>query len=106
VNPVNAAARGLLPVALLSSAGFDAARVDPASVTLDGAPVARAGRFRFHAVRRDVDGDRRADLLLWFDIPALRLAPGATSVTLRGTTVGGVSFSGTDRVRVQHPRRR
>lgn len=106
VNPVNAAARGLLPVALLSSAGFDAARVDPASVTLEGAPVARAGRFRFHAVRRDVDGDRRADLVLWFEVPALRLSPGTTSVTLRGTAPNGASFSGTDRVRVQFPRRR
>jgi hypothetical protein len=99
-NPVNCGASGLLPVALLSSADFEATRVDPATITLEGAPVDRIGKERFHAVSKDVDGDGRFDLLLFFSIPSLNLSPTTTQVTLNGTAPDGRTFSASDDVRI------
>jgi hypothetical protein len=99
-NPVNPGANGLLPVALLSAPGFDASRVDPATVMLEGAPVARKGRGEYQAVRKDVDRDGRADLLLFFSVPSLRLSPESTQVTMVGIAPGGTAFSATDRIRI------
>jgi len=99
-NPVNYRAQGLLPVALLSSADFDATRVNPATVALEGAPAHRIGRGRLHETRKDVNGDGRPDLLLFFSIPSLHLSPETTRVTMTGTAPDGSTFSATDKIRV------
>lgn len=40
-NPVQTRARGVLPVAILGTAAFDVAQIDPASVALEGVPPLR-----------------------------------------------------------------
>ena len=99
-NPVNLGARGTIPVAVLSDAGFSAADVDVTSVRFAGAPVATTPQGRRLASLEDVDGDGLLDLVLHFDVPALELAPDATHAELDGLTRDGSAFKGTDAVRV------
>jgi hypothetical protein len=99
-NPVNPRSRGLLPVALLSADGFDAAAINPAAVTLEGVTAVSGGRGTIKAERKDVDGDGRTDLLLFFSIPTLGLSPSTSSVTLRATTPDEVTWTATEPVRI------
>lgn len=99
-NPVNRFSRGLLPVAILSSEGFDATRVPPASVTLAGAKPSRAGLGKYRRIVKDVDGDRRDDLVLFFRVSDMGLPPGSTSITLRGTSPSGEPFTASDAIRL------
>lgn len=108
-NPVNAGARGTLPVAVLTTADFDATTLALHTVTLgDGAgaeaPVATRPNGTTMAARADVDGDGDADLLLHFDIPAIAangdLAATTSLLVLQGTSSGGQAVRGTDAVRI------
>lgn len=109
-NSVNTRARGVLPVAILTTADFDAAEVDPSTVTLgddDGndTSVAERGRSgRLHASLEDVDGDGDADLILKFSIQALvangDLTTATTELFLNGSTAGGDAIGGSDAVNV------
>ncbi len=58
-NPVNLAASGLLPVAVLGSATFDVSTVNVASVRFAGAPAVQSSLS-------DVNGDGRLDLMVHF----------------------------------------
>jgi subtilisin family serine protease len=109
-NSVNLGGGGLLPVAVLSTATFDATTLDPATVTLgDGSgaetPVARRTNGRYYASAEDVNGDRRRDLVLHFAVPALvanaDLSLASTSLVLRGFLSDGcTNVSGSASVRV------
>jgi len=102
-NPVSLKVAGLLPVAVLSTADFDAATIDVASVRLAGAPVAPRPKTQgggYMASLQDVNGDGRLDLVLQFEVRALRLTTSTTSLTLTGTTTDGTAIVGTDVVRV------
>jgi len=62
-NKINLGSNGVIPVALLSSANFDATTVDPGSVFLAGAGVAMRGKGnKYLATQRDVNGDGLTDL--------------------------------------------
>ncbi len=108
-NVVNPGAHGVLPVAILSEAGFDATTVDPLSVTLAGAGVRVRPNGSPMAFREDVNGDRRADLVLHVETDELQLAPADTVAHLTAIAPGGLSMAGSDRVRVvgsaSHPPR-
>lgn len=58
---VNPMARGEIPVAILSEPNFDARRLDPGELFLDGAPVMRAGP-RWKTRGFDANGDGLLDL--------------------------------------------
>jgi subtilisin family serine protease len=84
-NPVNLRQQGLLPVAILSTATFDARRVDPASILLGdeggpGTPVAQQQNGRYHARFEDVNGDGRRDLVVMFDVPTM-VASGSLTIS-------------------------
>ncbi len=97
-NDINLRARGVVPVAILSSADFDATTVNPATVTFAGAPVGgNGGSFA------DVNGDGLLDLVLHFEISALELNPGDTEAPLEGQTFDGFSITGTDTVNIVGP---
>jgi len=100
LNIVNLNSAGVLPVAILSDSGFDAASVSVDSVTLAGAstvpPVPGWPKF----IQLDVNRDRRRDIIVYFNIQDLALTPGMTEATLFGETLSGVGFTGTDRVYV------
>ena len=93
-NCANPAARGVIPVAVLTTADFDAATVDPTSLRLEGAaprPQGRSGRLGSLA---DVDRDGDRDLLVHIGDPSVLRAK--TSATLTGTTRDGTPISGFD----------
>ena len=109
-NAVSLKKKGSLPVAILSSATFDATTIDPASVRLGDESGTDTGverlRGRYNTGVSDVNGDGRPDLVLTFSVPQLvdnrDLIPTSTSLVIRGSqgASGGscVNFRGTDAV--------
>jgi hypothetical protein len=110
VNPVNLRERGMLPVAILSTADFDATEVDPALVTLgdedgDDTPVAQRPNGTYFASIGDVNRDGLPDLVLHFRIPALVSNGDLTAATTELVLLGGLNdgctqVRGSDVVRV------
>lgn len=99
-NVINLNSHGKIPVAILSSARFDARTVDPLTVTVASAPVALHPNGRPFASLEDVNRDRRTDLLVQVNTDELVLAASATRAELCGKTVSGIGLEGTDTVRV------
>jgi hypothetical protein len=93
-NVINPRSRGRFWVAVLSAEGFDALRVDPASVRL-GTGGASPDKYRV----RDSNYDGVADLLVRFRTPKVGIVCGDTSVELTGQTYDGVEIVGEDDVR-------
>lgn len=99
-NPVNPGSRGTTPVAILGTPSFDAAQVDPATVTLAGAPAAATPAGTARASIEDVNRDGRADLVVHVETAGMTIALGDTSAWLSGQTYGGTPVEGSDRVTV------
>ncbi|MFB3922751.1 MAG: Kelch repeat-containing protein [Terriglobia bacterium] len=104
-NTINLKSAGTVPVAILGSATFDPLTVDPATVTLAGAPVATNPRGRAVTAQGDFNHDGYTDLLLHFrtqDLTALSSAKAGdlTEIVLYGTTYSGQRIRGADSVRV------
>ncbi len=99
-NVVNPGSNGVLPVAVLSDALFDATTIDPASVKLAGAGVRVRANGSPMAFRQDVNGDGRADFVLHVESSELKLAPGDTIAKLTGMAPGNTTVRGSDHVRV------
>jgi hypothetical protein len=98
VNTIKVGSGGVYPTAVLSSATFDATRVNPLSVTLASAPVKLTGQGKAVYSIKDVDGDGRDDILLQIETSALIL--NSAVAQLRGMTIDGVAIFGTDIVKV------
>jgi hypothetical protein len=94
-NPVNPRSRGVVPVAVLTTASFDAATIDPATARFGPAeaPAAHPGGHL-----EDVDGDGDVDLLLHFRTQATGIQCGDTAATLTAETAGGDAVSGSDAI--------
>ena len=110
-NAVSLSNQGLLPVALLSSATFNAPQViDLTTITLgDGngteTPVAKRQNGKYYAEVEDVNGDGLLDVVFRFSVPSLvangDLTLTSTQLFLRGfKTDGCTNFQGMDLVRV------
>jgi hypothetical protein len=91
-NSINLKSRGVIPVAVLSTEGFDASTVDPTTVVFAGASPVR------YAVR-DVDRDGDQDLILQFRTHETNIAPGDTEACLTGETYGDKGIQGCDSIR-------
>lgn len=101
---VNPDANGVIPVAILSSALFDASTIDPLTVALEGAEVRVRGKGNLGTLK-DVDGDGDLDLLLHIQ-NEITLGVGQSTVTLTGTTYeefGGDEIIGSDSICVVPP---
>jgi subtilisin family serine protease len=92
-NPIRLRQGGRLPVAVYSSATFDATRIVPATVTLGDevgvdTPVAQRPNGTYFATHEDVNGDGLLDLVVHFEVPALvangDLTAATTELVLRG----------------------
>ncbi|KAF0191041.1 MAG: cartilage oligomeric matrix protein [Gammaproteobacteria bacterium] len=99
-NSINLGSGGVVPVAILSTAGFDARTVDPATVTLANAAVKLKGNGSPQASFVDVNNDGRLDLQVHIVTDALALTDGDTTATLNGQTFGGSPVQGSDSIRV------
>jgi len=92
---INPRAQGVIPVAILTTAGFDATTVDPASVRFGP----RAAGNALPAVVQDVNGDGKPDLVLYFRSQSTGIACGDTTAVLSGQTVTGITFAGGEAIR-------
>ena len=90
-NRINLRSNAIIPVAVLTTPDFNAAAVDPATVTLADAMPERGGMC-------DVDRDGDLDLLLHFRARDLNLTPYSTEAFLIGTTSDGFTIEGSDTV--------
>lgn len=108
-NPIKFNPHGKLPVALLTTPGFDATGVDPETLTLGDergtdTRVVRKSNGRLMASPEDVDGDGDTDVILHFPRAGLIDNADLTAATdvlvLLGTTEDGREIRGADSVRV------
>jgi hypothetical protein len=101
-NSINLGSQGLIPVAILSSKGFDATTVDASTVELAGAGVAVKGKGNnTMAHPEDVNGDGRDDLVL--KIVTENLDPERFQggfAFLIGQTFDGVEIEGIDEIAI------
>ncbi|MCX6013572.1 MAG: C-type lectin domain-containing protein [Chloroflexi bacterium] len=107
-NSINLKAKGVLPVAILTSKYFDATNIDTTTV-LFGDPKLQGTAAPIRSAKEDADGNGSMDLLLFFDIPDLvskgALNASSKEATLTGKTFNGISFSGSDSVSIVPPKK-
>jgi len=89
VPRVPARLQGAVPVAVLSTASFDARDIDPATIRLAGAPALLHGKAGYQVRTQDVDHDGRADLVVNVDGGALEYGEPGTSLFLDAGTSDG-----------------
>ena len=98
VNPVNPKSKGVLPVAILSSAMFDASAIDPN--TLRFGP-GQTGPVENGVHREDVDNDGTIDLMLQFPIQQLGVESNTSQLCLTGEFPDGPIFWACDTVKIR-----
>lgn len=97
-NPINCGnENGVIPVAILTTADFDAADVDCSTVRF-GPGLAAETHGKCHVEDVDYDGD--LDLMLHFRGGEAAIACSDTSVTLWGSTLDGYDFEAHDHIRI------
>lgn len=102
-NSINMRSQGLIPVAILSSATFDAvARVNPTSLTFGRTGDELSLAF-CNASGEDVNSDGLPDLVCHFHTPETGFQPGDAVGVLKGTAAGDVNVVGSDSVRILGP---
>jgi hypothetical protein len=99
-NSINLGSQGNVPVAIFSTATFDATTVNPSTVTLASASVKLKGQGTPMASSRDVNGDGLMDLVVYVSTEALELSSTDTEATLQGETYDGEKIEGTDSIRI------
>jgi N-acetylneuraminic acid mutarotase len=100
-NTINLGSAGVISVAILSSATFDATQVDPASVNLVGSAVRLRGRSDKSSCNvRDVNHDGRADLVCRVKTADSLIKAGSTSAVLTGRTFSGQDIQGEDSIQI------
>ncbi len=103
-NNINLGAKGSVPVAILTTATFDASQFTPEMAQLVDANTTSMDCMNANAVRytrQDVNGDGKADLVLFFDTTTLNFTTSTTAATLmaHGEYNGSVlHIMGTDSV--------
>lgn len=96
-NCFNSNDHGVIPVAILGSASFDASNVDPFRVELDGQDVRVKGKSGNAGSLEDVNGDGFLDLVVQI-IDDAAYVPGNTIGTITGHLNDGTPFIGTDSI--------
>jgi CSLREA domain-containing protein len=96
-NCFNSDGKGVIPVAILGSADFDAGTVDPFSVSLDGAAVRVKGKSGNAGSLEDVNSDGFQDLVVQITDES-GFTSGDSSATLTGETFDGTPIEGSDSI--------
>ena len=97
-NCFNNNGHGVIPVAILSSADFDATQVDPTTISLDGQGVRVIGKANLQAHPEDVNGDSLNDLVVQIEDIAGTYEADDTLATLMAETFAGVAIQGEDTI--------
>ena len=100
-NKVNTKKEGVISVAVLSSATFDAVTVDPGTASLSGALPKYIGEDIFFLVK-DVNKDGLDDLVLHMDASTLTATNKDEELFFTGTTSYGQDIVGIDEVEFKH----
>ena len=94
-NSINPNKKSTIPVAILTTASFDATAVDPLSVKFGpNAAPAIGGKGRI----TDADGDGDLDMLLLFNTKETGIQCGNTKADLTAKTTSGLGLAGTDAI--------
>jgi len=98
--------QGVVQIAILSTAVRDATMVDPTTVMITGQSTTGPGFWTLpvkgaQCSKRDVNGDKRVDLVCQFKVDARLLPLGTSLVTLDAFTFGGEEVRGTDTLDVR-----
>jgi hypothetical protein len=101
-NCFNSDGHGVIPVAILGSADFDASTVDPFSVSLDSAQVRVKGKSGNAGSLEDVNGDGFLDLVVQITDEG-GYDTGDTMATLEGSTYNGTPIQGSDSICIRPP---
>ena len=96
-NSINPRSGQNIPVAILTTVGFDATMIDPLTVRF-GPGGGLEAHARGHIKDVDLDGDD--DLLLHFKTEDTQFQCGDTSGTLTGQTVTGLAIEGVDLITI------
>jgi hypothetical protein len=100
-NSINLESAGAVPVAILSSATFDAQTVNPDTVSLAGARVKLVGKSSRYLCRgEDVNGDGLVDLVCHVETAQFMIEPGESVAILEAETFDGTSVRGKDSVTI------
>ena len=96
-NSINLFSKGVIPVAILSSATFDALSIDSTSLAFGpgGAPIAHRQGPHWE----DVNGDGLTDLVMHFRTQETGIPAGATEACVTGLLLDGTPFEGCDAIR-------
>lgn len=97
-NSINPRARGVTPVAVLSTEDFDALGIEPASARFGPGEAAPEQPPGYNV--EDVDGDGRDDLVFFFDNRASGLDCEDNTAELTATTLEGTPVRGADDVNI------
>lgn len=100
-NSINLSSAGVIPVAIFSSATFDARTIDPNSVSLAGAEVkmvGKSGQLLCH--EEDIDADGYVDLVCQVETVQFAIEPGESAAVLVAQTASGLTVRGEDSVRI------
>lgn len=99
-NPIKLSSMGKIPVAIVSTASFDAITVDPTSVCFgDAEAPSQRNCTATHSSLVDVNADERLDLLLHFGTQHAGIDPGDAQACLTGTAAAASTVEGCDSIR-------
>ncbi len=98
VNPVNTKSKGVIPVAVYSTADFDATTIDPDTVAF-GPNGAAESHGKAHI--EDVNGDGLDDVVLHFKTQDSGILKGDTEASLTGATFDGTAIEGSDNIKTK-----
>ena len=99
-NSINLGSNGVVPVAILGAEYFDAATVNPSTVTLAGSGVKVKGHSGNSGSLEDVNGDGYLDLVVQVYTENLELATGDMNAVLNAYTYAGLAITGSDSIRI------
>jgi len=97
-NLINLQSHGVLLAAVLGSSDVNVTLINPNTVTLAGAPIARLPQGKLLYSFLDINFDRRLDMVMTFNIQDLELEETDTEAVLSGKTLSGTKIRGVDSV--------
>lgn len=100
-NSINLSSAGVIPVAILSNATFDATQINPATLSLAGAKVKLIGKGdKYSCHPEDVNGDGLLDLVCQVVTVQFFVEPGTSVAVLEAETFNGQKIMGQDSIQI------